>query len=227
MQTLVDSLTKFISEHTEFSQDVFVAILGVVIGSILTALINTRATRTQAKFNMEHELLKEYHKKVQQFCRDIEEIEISLAQVKWETAELSGKIYALDTALVQFTIRLQEERKFVRKHLSAKSVQKFIDGVTLFHSGLFVPAMDTNSGLPSFDLLKKIDTEHVRILRCAEKEIQKVRIKSKSVPLCKTICLLPPRNSSTTSVCRSPKWPKVSDSNILSISCVSSSCAPA
>ena len=32
MQTLVDSLTKFISEHTEFSQDVFVAILGVVIG---------------------------------------------------------------------------------------------------------------------------------------------------------------------------------------------------
>ena len=64
MQTLVDSLTKFISEHTEFSQDVFVAILGVVIGSILTALINTRATRTQAKFNMEHELLKEYHKKV-------------------------------------------------------------------------------------------------------------------------------------------------------------------
>lgn len=63
MQTLVDSLTKFISEHTEFSQDVFVAILGVVIGSILTALINTRATRTQAKFNMEHELLKEYHKK--------------------------------------------------------------------------------------------------------------------------------------------------------------------
>ena len=59
------------------------------------------------------------------------------------------------------------------------------------------------------------------------KEIQKVRIKSKSVPLCKTIYLLPPRNSSTTSVCRSPKWPKVSDSNILSISCVSSSCAPA
>ena len=57
MQTLVDSLTKFISEHTEFSQDVFVAILGVVIGSILTALINTRATRTQAKFNMDHELL--------------------------------------------------------------------------------------------------------------------------------------------------------------------------
>ena len=117
MQTLVDSLTKFISEHTDFSQDVFVAILGVVIGSILTALINTRATRTQAKFNMEHELLKEYHKKVQQFCRDIEEIEISLAQVKWETAELSGIISALDTALVQFTIRLQEEHKFVRKQV--------------------------------------------------------------------------------------------------------------
>ena len=110
------------------------------------------------------------------FLTWIEEIEISLAQVKWETAELSGKIYALDTALVQFTIRLQEERKFVRKHLSAKSVQKFIDGVTLFHSGLFVPAMDTNSGLPSFDLLKKIDTEHVRILRCAEKEMQKVSV---------------------------------------------------
>ena len=176
MQTLVDSLTKFISEHTDFSQDVFVAILGVVIGSILTALINTRATRTQAKFNMEHELLKEYHKKVQQFCRDIEEIEISLAQVKWETAELSGIISALDTALVQFTIRLQEEHKFVRKHLSTQSVHKFIDGETLFHSSLFVPAIDTKSGLPSFELLKKIDTEHVRILRCAEKEMQKVSV---------------------------------------------------
>lgn len=176
MQTLIDSLIKFISEHTEFSQDVFVAILGVVIGSILTALINTRATRAQAKFNMEHELLKEYHKKVQQFCRDIEEIEISLAQVKWETTELSGKIYAIDTALVQFAVRLQEERKFVRKHLSAKSVHKFIDGVTLFHSSLFAPAIDTNSGLPSFELLKEIDTEHVGILRCAEKEMQKISI---------------------------------------------------
>lgn len=50
------------------------------------------------------------------------------------------------------------------------------DGVTLFHSGLFVPAMDTNSGLPSFDLLKKIDIEHIRILRCAEKEMQKVSV---------------------------------------------------
>ena len=49
MQTLIDSLTKFISEHTDFSQDVFVAILGVVIGSILTVLINTRAMRQQAK----------------------------------------------------------------------------------------------------------------------------------------------------------------------------------
>ena len=113
---------------------------------------------------------------MQQFCRDIEEIEISLAQVKWETAELSGIISALDTALVQFTIRLQEEHKFVRKHLSTQSVHKFIDGVTLFHSSLFVPAIDTKSGLPSFELLKKIDTEHVRILRCAEKEMQKVSV---------------------------------------------------
>lgn len=176
MQTMVDSLTKYISEHTEFTQDIFVAILGVVVGSILTALINTHATRAQAKFSMEHELLKEYHKKVQQFCRDIEEIEISLAQLKWETAELSGKIYAVDTALVQFIVRLQDERKFVRKHLSAKSVHKFIDGVTLFHSSLFVPAIDTNSGLPSFELLEKIDTEHVGIMRCAEKEMQKISV---------------------------------------------------
>lgn len=49
MQTLIDSLTKFISEHTDFSQDVFVAILGVVIGSILTVLINTRAMRQREK----------------------------------------------------------------------------------------------------------------------------------------------------------------------------------
>ena len=176
MQVIIDSFTKVVSDHIKFTQDIFVAILGVVIGSILTALINTRATRAQAKFNMEHELLKEYHKNVQRFCRDIENIEISLASVKWETVKLSGKIYALDTELVQFIIRLQEERKFVRKHLSAKSVRKFIDGVTLFHKSLFIPVIDTNSGLPSFDLLQKIDTEHIEILRCAEKEMQKVSV---------------------------------------------------
>lgn len=173
MQTLIEFLICLIFSHADFFKDVFIAVLGVVLGAILTAIINNHAVRTQAKFNMEYEMLKEYHQKVQGFCCDIEEIEILLAMAKWETASLADRIYALDSAMGHFCIRVDEERKYVRKYLSAKSVQKFINNVTLFHESLFTKAIDTNSGMPTFELLKTVNSEHIDTLYKLEKKMQK------------------------------------------------------
>lgn len=177
MQNIISNTITLISSHSDFSKEIFVTVLGVVIGAILTKHINSRAIRTEARFKMEFELLKEYQTIVQKFCRDIEYLEISLSMVNWETTSLSDRIQALDISLVSFCNRLQQERKFVHRHLSAKTVHRLMDCMGLFHNCLFrFTKAENGSGFPIPVLIDKIDSEQLSTLRNVEREFQKISV---------------------------------------------------
>ena len=64
---LLKTIEKVVYNNTQFTQDIFVAVLGVVIGAFLTAYINNLAIRKKAKFDMQHEILKQYSQSIEVF----------------------------------------------------------------------------------------------------------------------------------------------------------------
>ena len=169
---LLKTIEKVAYDNTQFTQDVFVAVLGVVIGAFLTAYINNLAIRKKAKFDMQHEILKQYSQSVEVFCKSIEAIEITLATRKWKTGDLADDIFKLDTEMVHFANQIQEERWYVRKFIKSEYIKIYNTHVMTFHQIFFKFAPGTNSGFPMSIPYDEVSKEKVALLLQLERDMR-------------------------------------------------------
>ena len=90
-----------------FLKDVVVASLGVILGGIVTVIINKGAIRKQALFDMKYDILKEQTKKVDELAKSIEAIEIKLSFQIVTIADLSKDIESTQSALCELNKELK------------------------------------------------------------------------------------------------------------------------
>lgn len=161
-------------QHSNFSKDLIVAVLGVILGAFLTAYINKRAVYQKAQFDMQQEYLERFRDTMRSFCTSIEDIEIILAIEKWKTEKLADDIQELDTKMVRFANIIDEERQYVRKYISAKTTELYKIYLCDWHKIFFEWGTEMNSGLPVSELRNEIDKEKIADLRNLERDMQRL-----------------------------------------------------
>lgn len=161
-------------QHSNFSKDLIVAVLGVILGAILTAYINKRAVYQKAQFDMKQEYLKRFCDTMRSFCTSIEDIEIILGTEKWKTEKLADDIQELDTKMVRFANIIDEERQYVRKYVSSKTTELYKIYLFEWHKIFFECRTEMNSVLPIAELRNAIDKEKIADLRNLERDMQRL-----------------------------------------------------
>lgn len=154
-----------------FAKEVFIAVFGAIFGGICTVIINNVAIRKQSKFDMQYKILNAESENIASLCKKIETIEIGLSFGNGETTPLKNEIDEVQYLLLSLNERLRNNRKFVRKYVSALIVEKSAQYVSEYMKILYTHG---KNGIFDFELISKVDSEKITKLREFKKNFQKL-----------------------------------------------------
>ncbi len=144
-----------------FAKDCLLILLSVILGAIFTAIINNGAIKKQSKFNLQYEILKREFDKVVEMQKSVENLEIILSFSKEEISVYKEDIEKVNHLLLKTNESLRENRKFVRKYISAKSVEFSAQLVSDYLSLMY----DKSKGLFEFEVVVSFDANKIQRLR--------------------------------------------------------------
>ena len=144
-----------------FIKECLLVFISVILGGIFAALINNGAMRKQSKFNLQYNILKQEYEKITDLRKNIEELEINLSFVDNSTEVFIEDIEKVNQMLLKTNESLKEKRKFVRKYLSAKSVEFSAQLI-----GSYIEMMyEHNKGLLDIKVVDLVDDRKIEQLR--------------------------------------------------------------
>ena len=122
--------------------------------------------RKQSKFNLQYEIIKRELDKVIELSKSIEDLEIMISFSKEEFENFIEYIKKLNQMLLRANESLRENRKFVRKYISTKSVELSAQLVGDYLSVMYDPGL----GLLQLEVIKSIDIDKINRLRNISEE---------------------------------------------------------
>ena len=153
-----------------FAKDCLLILLSVILGAIFTAIINNGAMKKQSKFNLQYEILKRELDKVIEMNKAIESLEIVLSFSKQEIEVFKEDIEKVNHMLMRTNESLRDNRKLVRKNISAKSVEFSAQLVSNYLKIMY----NQSKGLLEFEVIESIDANKINSLRVICEDVNKL-----------------------------------------------------
>lgn len=153
-----------------FAKDCLLVLLSVIFGAIFTAIINNGAMKKQSKFSLQYEILKRELDKVIEMNKAIDSLEIVLSFSKQEMEVFKEDIEKVNYMLLRINESMRDNRKFVRKYISAKSVEFSAQLVSDYLKLMY----DQSKGLLEFEVIESIDANKIRRLRIISEDVKQL-----------------------------------------------------
>ena len=156
-------------ETYPFAKECVLVFLSVILGGISTAAINNGAMRKKCKFDMQYEILKTESQKIAELHKSLEKLEIGLSFTSRKAVEFHKDIQSVASMMLKANERLREQRKFVRKYLSAVLVEESAQIVADYHKIMYSHG---GGGIMDFQIIDEIDGETLNRLRGLTRDVQ-------------------------------------------------------
>ncbi|MCR3922365.1 MAG: hypothetical protein NUK65_07615 [Firmicutes bacterium] len=154
-----------------FAKEFLLVFFSVLLGGIFTAAINNGAMRKKCLFDMQYEILKAEAKKVSELHKALEGLEIGLSFVSRKTDDFESEIQSIKSMALKTNERLRDQRKFVRKYLSATLVE---ESALIVSDYLKIMYQHGNGGIMNLEVIKEADAETLNRLRVLTSDVQKL-----------------------------------------------------
>lgn len=154
-----------------FAKECVLVFLSVILGGIFTAVINNGAMRKKCKFDMQYEILKSEIQKIDELHKSLEGLEIGLSFTSRRTVDFQKEIQAVASMMLKINERLREQRKFVRKYLSATLVEESARIVAEYHKIMFSHG---GGGIMDFQMIDEANVDTLNGLRPLTSAVQKL-----------------------------------------------------